>query len=74
MVKKYGYAYICVCIRKKNMFQIARRHLVWFTGLTCDELSAVNQSAFKVENRQHEDKKKKTVYILRLGAFGPSNN
>ena len=22
------------------MFQIARRHLVWFTGLTCDELSA----------------------------------
>ena len=41
------------------MFQIARRHLVWFTGLTCDELSAANQSAFKVQNRQTKEKKKK---------------
>ena len=48
MVKKYGIK-----------LQIARRHLVWFTGLTCDELSAANQSAFKVQNRQTKEKKKK---------------
>ena len=39
------------------MFQIARCHLVWFTGLTCDELSAANQSAFKVQNRQTKENK-----------------
>ena len=41
------------------MFQIARRHLIWFTGLTYDELSAqgaTNQSAFKVQNRQTKEK------------------
>ena len=48
------------------MFQIARRHLVWFTGLTCDDLSKC-----KIGNTKT---KKKTVCNLRLGAFGPSNN
>ena len=59
------------------MFQIAHRHLVWFTGLTCDELSAkvprTNQrSKCKISNTTTK-KKKKTKPILWLGAFGPSN-
>ena len=47
------------------MFQIARRH--WFTGLTCDELSAKvprTESAFKVQNRQHEGKKKDEAHFM----------
>ena len=52
------------------MFQIAHRHLFWFTGLTCDELAvsqgAANQSAFKVQNRQHKDKKKKQAHFMTL--------
>ena len=34
---------------------------------------AANQSAFKVQNRQHKGKKKNTKPILWLGAFGLSN-
>ena len=41
------------------MFQIAHHHLVWFTGLICDELSAANQSAFKVQNRLTKENTKK---------------
>ena len=58
------------------MLQIARRHLVWFTGRTCDELSAkvprTNQrSKYKIDNTKKK-KKRKTKPILWLGAFGPS--
>ena len=55
------------------MFQIARRHLVWFTGLTCDELSAKVPRTNQRSKCKIGKKKKKPNSILRLGAFGPSN-
>ena len=62
------------------MFQIARRHLVCFTGLTCDELSAkvprTNQSISvqsTKKKKKNEEKNEAHFMTRRLGAFGPSN-
>ena len=46
------------------MFQIVHRHLFWFTGLTCDELSAkvprTNQhSKCKIGNTKKKEKEKR---------------
>ena len=59
------------------MFQIARRHLVWFIGLTCDDLSAkvprTNQrskckigNTKKKQNKTNKQTNKQTKPILRL--------
>ena len=70
MVKKYGIKRCVYVPNRSSPLVLVHWPNMWWTV----SKGAANQSAFKVQNRQHEGKKQKTKPILWLGAFGPSNN
>ena len=67
-MKKYGIKRCVYVPNRSSPLVLVHWPNMWWTV----SKGAANQSAFKVQNRQHE-KKKKNKPILWLGAFGPSN-